>query len=76
MKIDEGNDISAQSLDASIDATSDLFVGDKGKEAFDLIEPGRTGRSEMDMPARPFGQPFADQRCFMSGIVVHDEMDI
>ena len=73
--IDEGNYIGAQGLDASIDATSDLFIGDKSKEALDLIEPGRTGRSEMDMPARPLGKPFADQRCFMSGLVVHDEME-
>ena len=30
----------------------------------------------MDMPARPFGEPVADQRGLVRGVVVHDEMDI
>jgi hypothetical protein len=30
----------------------------------------------MDMPARPFGEPVADQRNLVRGVVVHDEMDI
>ena len=51
---DEVHDVRAQSLDAAIDAAPDLFVGDKRKEELNLIEPGRTGRREMDMPARPF----------------------
>lgn len=28
------------------------------------------------MPARPFSQPFLDQRGFVGGVVVHDEMDV
>jgi hypothetical protein len=52
---DEVHDVCAQSLDAAIDATPDLLVGDEREEALDLIEPGRAGRREMDMPARPFG---------------------
>lgn len=42
----------------------------------DLIEPGRTGGREMDMPARPFGEPVADQWGLVRGVVVHDEMDM
>ena len=53
-----------------------FFVGDEREEALDLIEPGRTGRCEMDMPARPFGEPVADQRGLVRGVVVHDEMDL
>jgi hypothetical protein len=30
----------------------------------------------MDMPARPFGEPVADQWGLVRGVVVHDEMDI
>jgi len=59
---DEVKNVCAQSLDAAIDAAPDLFVGDEREEALDLIEPGRTGRREMDMPALPFGEPVADQR--------------
>ena len=73
---DEVHDVGAQSLDAAIDAAPDLLVGDEREEALDLIEPGRTGGREMDMPARPFGEPVADQWGFVRGVVVHDEMDI
>ena len=30
----------------------------------------------MDVPARPFGEPFADQRRLVGGVIVHDEMDV
>jgi hypothetical protein len=73
---DEVHNVGAQSPDAAIDAASNLFVGDEREEAVDLIEPGRTGRCEMDMPARPFGEPVADQRGLVRGIVVHDETDV
>jgi hypothetical protein len=59
---DEVHNVGAQSLDVTIDAASDLFVGDERAEALDLIEPGRAGRCKMDMPARSSGQPVADQR--------------
>ena len=73
---DEVHNVGAQCLDAAIDAAPDLFVGDERKEALNLIEPGRTGRREMDVPARPFCEPVADQRSLVGGVVVHDEMDI
>jgi hypothetical protein len=30
----------------------------------------------MHMPARPFGEPVADQRRLVGGVIVHDEMDV
>jgi hypothetical protein len=30
----------------------------------------------MDVPARPFGEPVADQRSLVGGVVIHDEMNI
>src|SRR5262249_61019758 len=42
----------------------------------DLIEPGRAGRCEMDMPARQFGEPVADERGFVGGVIVLDDMDV
>jgi hypothetical protein len=36
---DEGGDIGAKCVDALIDAAPDLFVGQQGEEALDLIEP-------------------------------------
>jgi hypothetical protein len=58
---DEVHNVCAQSLDAAVDSAPDFLVGDESEEALDLIEPGRTGGREMDMPARPFGEPVADQ---------------
>src|SRR5260221_8775410 len=72
----EVHDVGAQGLDTAIDDAPDLLVGDKRKEALDLIEPGGAGGREMDMPARPFGEPVADQRGFVRGVVVHDKMEV
>jgi hypothetical protein len=30
----------------------------------------------MHMPSRPFGNPVADQRRLVGGVIVHDEMDV
>jgi hypothetical protein len=73
---DEGSDVGAQGIDASMDAASDLFIGQQSEEALDLIEPRRIGRRQMHMPARPLGEPCADQRCFVGGVIVHDEMNV
>lgn len=67
---DEIHNVCAQGLDAAIDAAPDLLIGEEREEALDLIEPGRTGGREMDMPARPFGEPVADQWGLVRGVVV------
>ena len=59
---DEGSDIGSERGDATIDAAADFALGDQGKEALDLIEPGCACGCQMDVPARPFDQPIADQR--------------
>src|SRR5216684_481514 len=71
---DEVVDGSMQGVDAAVNAASDLALGKQGEEPLDLVEPGRTGRGQMHMPARPARQPVADQRRLVRGIVVDDEM--
>lgn len=51
---DEVHNVCAQGLDAAIDSALDLLVGDGREESLDRIEPRRTGRRAMDMPARAF----------------------
>jgi hypothetical protein len=51
--IDEGVDRGMERGDTAVDAAPDLSFRRQAEEAFDLIEPGRTGRGEMHMPARP-----------------------
>jgi hypothetical protein len=55
--VDEGADVVLQLLGGPVDAAADLLVGEQGKEALDLIDPGRPGRREVDAPARALGQP-------------------
>ena len=62
--------------DAAMDAAPDLALGDEREEALDLIEPGCAGGRQMHMPARPLGQPVADQRGLVGGVVVHDQMHV
>ena len=74
--VDEGGDVGAQGRDAAMDAAPDLALGDQSEEALDLIEPGCAGRGEVDVPARSLGEPVADQRGLVGGVVVHDQMHV
>src|SRR4029453_19210099 len=47
-----------------------------GEEAFDGVEPGRRGWSEVERPARVLGQPFAHLGMLVGGIVVDDRVDL
>jgi hypothetical protein len=76
MSVDEGADIGRQFADTAMDGSAELLVGEVGEEAFDLVEPGRAGGREMDMPARTLGEPGVDRRRLVGGIVVHHQMDI
>jgi hypothetical protein len=38
--VDEGADVSLVRLGGTLDAAPDLLVGDQGKEASDLVDPG------------------------------------
>lgn len=76
MSVDEGSDVGAERSHTAIDAAAYFALGDEGKEALDLIEPGRACGRQMDMPARPFGQPIADQRRLVRGVIVPDEMNL
>jgi hypothetical protein len=76
VSLDEGNNVSSERCDAAINAAADFPFGKERKEALNLIEPGRTGRRQMNMPARPLGQLASDQRRLVGGVIVPDEMDI
>lgn len=47
-----------------------------GEPALDLVNPRRGSRREMDMIVRPAAEPRFDLGCFVSGVVVHEDMDI
>ena len=62
--------------EGAMDAAADLFVGQLGEEPLDLVEPGGGGRGEMDVPVRPPGEPGADRRRLVRGVIVHHEMHV
>ena len=59
-----------------MDAASQLLFGQQSEEALDLVQPGGTGRREMDVPARMTSKPFADRWGLVGRIVVHHQMDV
>jgi len=63
---DEGVDVGFQFLDGPAHAALDLFADQFGEPAFDLVDPTRGCRCEVDMPVRAAPQPDLDRR----GLVV------
>src|SRR5947209_4870034 len=76
MFVEKGRDGGFEFLDTAMNAAADLLLGQHGKEALDLVQPGTAGRGQMHMPARPLRQSIADQRGLVGGIVVPDQMHV
>src|SRR5712692_11362721 len=51
----------------------DLFVGEQGEPAFDEIQPGTTGRGEVQMEPRPTRQPAVNPRGLVGTVVVENQ---
>lgn len=76
MCFDEGKDVVFQCGCGAVNASADAVIGDEGEEALDLIDPGCSGWRVVDMPARALEEPVSDQRRFVGGIVVHDDVNV
>ena len=66
------HDGSLQGLGGPVDTAADLLLGQQAEEPFDLVDPGRRGWREMDVPARSLGKPVADQLGLVGRGVVDD----
>ena len=53
--------------------TPDGASGDQCKEALDQIQPRTVGGHEVQVPARPGGQPGLDLRMLVRRVVVDDQ---
>ena len=60
--VDVGLDRLGEVGDAGVGAAPDGLSGDDREEAFDQVEPGATGRCEVQGDARVLGQPGPDGR--------------
>ncbi len=52
----------------------DLFVGEQGEPAFDEIEPGTTGRREVEMEPALAGQPAVNHRRLVGAVVIENQV--
>ena len=57
-------------------ALPDGLLGQIGKEAFHQIQPRTAGGSKVQMEAGMAAQPVAYPGVFVSGVVVHDQVEI
>ena len=53
---------------------ANLLLGERGEPALDEIHPRRASGGEVQMEARPLGQPPMNQRRLVGPVVVEDEM--
>jgi len=73
---DELVDGGFQFFGRAVDAASELTICEQRKPAFHQVQPRGGGGREVDMEARPLGEPVLNQLGFVSAVVVHDEMDV
>ena len=59
-----------------MDAAANLFFGEIGEEALDLVELRGRCRGVVDLPARSLSEPVADRLRLMAGHIVDDDVDI
>ena len=74
--VDIGADRRVQFGGGAVDAAADLPFGDVEEEALDLIDPGTGGEREVKMPSRPRAEPFSDRLCLVSGLIVHNQVNV
>ena len=76
MPRDEGANICFQLRRRGMDAATNLLPGEFGKPTLDLIDPRSRCWREVDMIVRSARQPGFDHSRFVSGVIVHDDMDV
>ena len=59
-----------------VHAAPNLLVGEFREPAFNEIDPGSTGRSEVQVIAGSLGQPTLDGRSLVGGVVVEDDVNV
>lgn len=59
-----------------MDAATNLLAGEFSKPALDLIDPRRRCWREVHVVVRSARQPVFDHSGFVSGVVVHNDVDV
>ena len=62
--------------DAAVHPSPQLFVREFGEPPLHEVQSRPVRRREVDVEARPLGEPVPDQRRLMCPVVVHDQMHV
>src|SRR5581483_8307035 len=63
-------------LDAAENAAANSLVGDFGEPPLHKVHPGAIGGREMNVKARPFGEPFPYECGLVRAVVVQDDVNV
>ncbi len=69
-------DIGLEGSDAVVDAAAELAIGEQPEPAFDLVQPRRAGRGEVQIVPGMGGQLGADRGGLVGQQVVADQVDV
>ena len=61
---------------AAVAATTDLLLGERREPTLDLVDPGCTGRREVQVELRSAGQPVMNHRRLVGAVVIQHEMSV
>jgi hypothetical protein len=65
-----------QLFDAAESTPSNAFVGEFGEPALHQVDPRTVGGREVDVEARPLGEPFPDHGRLVGAVVVGDQVNL
>src|ERR1022692_3287058 len=69
-------DVVLQGFDGGVDTAADELVGQQAEPALDLVDPGRSGRGEVDVEARVPAKPRPDIGGVVRGVVVAHQVHV
>src|SRR6202035_1250420 len=74
--LDPGADVGFEGLHALVHAAADHLIGQEAEPPLDLVDPGRAGGREVQAEPGMAGQPGLDDRGFVRGEVVADQVHL
>jgi len=67
--LDEGPNVLFELAGGGVDTSAQLFAGEFGEPAFDLVDPRCRRRREVDVVVRPTRKPCPDRRGLVGGVI-------
>ena len=74
--LDKAADGLLEFFGGAMDAAAQLFFGQCGEPSFHQIDPGGRSGREVQVEARPLGQPVTNQLRLMGSVVIQDQVHV